>query len=211
MNKEVFLLHQQFHDFEAFCDSARHWDLDYYQLDRGDFSSELLMFGNTTTLFTRAKLGRRLLQKGAPPSGLITFGLLVDPGIRIHWRNLDIVGDRLFIFPPDGELHSISQPDFDVFALSLSEETLNQTCHALELPDFRKLVGSNEAFNCHPQSMWLLRKWLQKTELLLASSVPAAGSSERLQQLEEELARRLIATLSESRGPVYKPAMSNTN
>jgi len=207
MDNPVFFLHQQFNDFEAFCENARHWDLDYRQLDHGDFSSELLMFGNTTTLFTRARLGRRLLQKGAPPSGLVTFGLLADPGINIHWRNLDIVGDRLFIFPSDGELHSISQSDFDVFVLSLSEETLNRTCHALELPVFRKLVGGNEVFNCHPKSMLLLRKWLQKTELGLANSTPAAGSSIRFQQLEEELARRLIATLAESRGPVSKPLM----
>ena len=201
----MFFLHQQFNDFEVFCENARHWDLDYHQLDHGGFSSELLMFGNATTLFTRAKLGRRLLQKGATPSGLITFGLLADPDISMQWRNLDIYGDRLFIFPPGGELHSISQPDFDVFALSLSEETLNQTCHAFELPDFRTLVGGNEVFNCHPQSMLLLRKWLQKTELGLANSIPAAGSSMGLQQLEEELARRLITTLAESTGPASQP------
>jgi len=207
MDEQVFFLHQQFNDFEAFCESVRHWDLDYHQLDHGGFTSELLMFGNTTTLFSRARLGRRLLQKGATPSGLITFGLLADPDISIHWRNIDIYGDRLFIFPPDGELHSISQPDFDVFALSFSEETLNRTCRSLELPDFRKLVDGNEVFNCHPQSMLLLRKWLQQTELALADSVPAADSRMQLQQLEEELASRLIATLAESRGPVYKPAM----
>ena len=207
MDEQVFFLHQKFHDFEAYRENARNWDLDYYQLDRGDFSSELLMFGNTTTLFTRARLGRRLLQKGASPSGLITFGLLADPDISIHWRNLDVNGDKLLIFPPGGELHSISQPDFDVFTLSLSEETLNRTCHSLELPDFRKLVDGNEVFNCHPKSMLLLRKWLHKTALGLASSPPAADRSKRIQQLEEELARRLISTLTESMGPVYQPVM----
>jgi len=207
MDEQVFFLHQQFRDFEAFCENARHWDLDYYQLDRGDFSSELLMFGNTTTLFTRARLGRRLLQKGAPPSGLVTFGLLANPDISIHWRNLDIYGDKLLIFPPGGELQSISQPDFDVFTLSLSEETLNRTCHSLELPDFRKLVDGNEAFNCHPESMLLLRKWLHNTALGLANSPPAADRSKRIQQLEEEFARRLVVTLAESRDPVYQPAM----
>jgi len=207
MAGQVLFLHQQFRDFEAFCETIYKWDLDYRQLDRGDFSSELLMFGNATTLFTRVKLGRCLLQKGTAPVGLITFGLLADPDVNIHWRNLDIYGDKLFIFPPGGELHAISQSDFDVFVLSLSEETLNQTCHTLELPDFRKLVGRNEAFNCHPQRMLLLREWLQKTEFELTNSVPEANNSKRLQRLEEELARYLIATLAESTGPVYKPVM----
>lgn len=39
MEEQVFFLHQQFNDFEAYCENARHWDLDYYQIDRGEFSS----------------------------------------------------------------------------------------------------------------------------------------------------------------------------
>jgi len=207
MDKRVFFLHQKFLDFEECCESFRNWDIDCHQLDRGDFSSDLLMFGNATTSFSRLKFGRRLLQKGAAPAGLITFGLLTDPAISIHWRNIDIHGNRLVIFPPGGELHCISQSDFDVFALSLSEETLDRTCHALELPDFRTLVNGNEVINCHPQSISLLRKWSQQTASELTNNVPAANNSLRLQQFEEELARHLVATLAESRSPVYKPVM----
>ena len=207
MDEQTFFLHQQFNDFEAYCESARHWDLDYYQLDRGAFSSERLLFGNASTIFSNAKLGRRMLQKGATPSGLITFGVLANPDISIHWRNHDICGDKLLIFPPSGELHSVTQSDFDVFALSLSEETLDRTCHSLELPDFSKLVGGNEVFNCHPKSMLQLRQWLQKTALGLTSSTPVAGSNMLIQQLEEELARRLVTTLAEIREPALKPTM----
>ena len=170
MDKQAFFLHQRFSDFDAYCENVRHWDLDYYQLDHGTFSGELLMFGNARTIFTRARLGRRILQKGGTPDGLITFGVLANPSIDIHWRNHNIYGDKLFIFPPGGELHSVSQHDFDVFALSLCEETLNRTCHSLELPDFRNLIDGNEVFNCHPQSIWLLRKWLHKTALRFTNS-----------------------------------------
>jgi AraC family ethanolamine operon transcriptional activator len=207
MDKKVFYLHQQFNDFEAYCESARHWDLDYQQIDRGEFSSERLMFGNTSTIFSRARLGRRMLQRGATPPALITIGLLANPNISIHWRNHEIQGNQLLIFPPGGELYSITQPDFDVFALSLSEEALNQTCHSFELSDFRTLVKGNEVFNCHPQSMLLLRQWLQKIALALEKSPPAASGSLWLQQFEEELAYRLIGTLAESSSPVNKPVM----
>ncbi len=207
MQEQTFYLHQQFNDFEAFCENIRHWDLDYCQLGRGTFSSELLMLGNASMIFTRARLGRRMLQKGGIPAGLITFGVLANPNINIHWRNHDIYGDKLFIFPLNGELDSVSQHDFDVFVLSLTEETLERTCHSLELPDFRKLVDGNEVFNCHPQSMLRLRDWLKKTALEFTSCIAVAGSKVRLQQLEEELAVYLIATLAESKGPVYKPVM----
>lgn len=105
MSKQTFFLHEHFYDFDEFCANARSWDVDFHQLDRGKFSSELLMFGNNTTLFFRSKLGCRLLQKGSPPPSLITFGLLVDTSIRIHWRNSEIYGDRLFIFPPGMDCH----------------------------------------------------------------------------------------------------------
>jgi len=207
MDEEPFFLRQQFSDFEAYCESARHWDLDYNQLDCGDFTSERLMFGNATTIFSHTKIERRMLQRGATPSGLITFGILANPNINIHWRNYDICGDKLFIFPPGGELYSITQPDFDVFALSLSEETLNQTCRSFELPDFSKLVDGNEVFNCHPQSILQLRQWLQKTSLGLSISALAENNNIQLQQLEEELARRLVTILAKSRETIFKPAM----
>ena len=207
MDEQTFFLHQQFNDFEAYCESVRHWDLDYYQLGCGAFSSELLLFGNASIIFSNAKLGRRMLQKGATPSGLITFGVLANPDISIHWRNHDICGDKLLIFPPNGELYSVTQSDFDVFALSLSEETLDRTCRSLELPDFSKLVGGNEVFNCHPQSMLLLRRWLQHTMIGLTSSAPLTGNNMLIRQLEGELARRLLTTLAEIREPALKPTM----
>ena len=89
MDKQTFFLHQQFDDLEAYCESARHWDLYYYQLDRGVFSSERVMFGNANTIFSHAKLGRRILQKGATLSRLITFGALANPNIVSVWPDFD--------------------------------------------------------------------------------------------------------------------------
>lgn len=205
MNEHIFFLQQQFRDFDLFCESTRNWDLDYRQLDAGKFFGELLMFGDTTTLFTRAKTGRHLLQKGSSPTGLITFGLLADADISMSWRNLDIDGNQMFIFPPDGELHGITHSDFDVYTLSFSEKTLDQTCHALELPDFKKLIGCNESFICNPAHISQLRKRFQKFELDLVNCVSEANNSIHLQQLEEELCRYLIATLAESTAFIPKP------
>ena len=112
---EPFLLHLNFTDFDDYCANVRNWNLDYRQIESGQFSSELLMAGNATMMFTRAQIRRKMIQKGAPPPGMITFGLLVDPGINIHWRNIDISGDMLIVFPENGELDSITYDDFDVF------------------------------------------------------------------------------------------------
>lgn len=110
------MLHRHFNEFDDYCTNARNWDLDYRQIESGYFSGELLMAGNGTAFFTRAILGRKMIQKGATPQGMITTGILADPGINLYWRNINISGDVLFIFPENGELDSISHDDFDVFA-----------------------------------------------------------------------------------------------
>ena len=124
MTEHIFYLHQHINDFDEFCSNARHWDMEYRQLEAGRFSSELLMFGGASSLFARAQLHRGMIQQGTPPQGLITIGLLTNPKINIHWRNINISGDMLFIFPPGGKLHSTTQSNFDVFTLSLSEKNL---------------------------------------------------------------------------------------
>ena len=207
MTQQTFYLDQKLNDFDEFCFNARNWDLDYRQLESGRFSSELLMIGNDTTIFTRAKLGRRILQKGAPPQGLITFGLLVDPIVNIYWRNIDVSGDKLFIFPPGGELHSITQADFDVFVVSLTEQKLNQVCASLELPEFHCLIERNEVFQCDSQMLSAFRHGLLSFERELTMSNDLSSYHMQLEQLEHELAEWLIRIVAESRQPIArKPA-----
>lgn len=201
MTNQNFYLHQQISDFDEFCESALNWDLDYRQLDAGKFSSELLMFGNRTTLFTHARLERRLLQKGAAPDNLITFGVLADPSINIYWRNIDISGDRLFLFPPGGELDSISQADFDVFVVSLSELKLDQVCASHELPEFSKLINGHEVFECSPLRLNDLRLRLSQVESGVVGQFEAIDKTLFLEQLESELSEYIISILAENSVP----------
>lgn len=125
MDEHIFYRHQSCNDFEEYCANARGWDLDYRQLESGRFSSERLSFGNTSFVYAHTKIGRRLLQRGTTPRGLVTFGMLANTDICINWRNADINGDSLFIFPPDGELYSISPVNFDAYPMSLNEQKLD--------------------------------------------------------------------------------------
>ena len=198
MNEQSVFLHRKISDFDEFCENALNWDLDYRQLDAGSFSSELLMFGNETTLLTHARLERRLLQQGSAPRGMVTFGVLADPRIHIYWRNTNISGNQLFLFPPGGELYSISQADFDVFAVSLSEAKLEEVCALHELPEFRKLVNGHEVFECRPTLLNEFRSRLLLIKRELVSSSSTIDPIQTLRQLENELADILISLLAES-------------
>ena len=198
----AFYLHRRFNDFDEYCDCARNWDLEYRQLDKGPFSSELLMFGSSRAVFADARLGRKMKQTGAPPSGLITFGVLANPHINIHWRNLHISGDMLFVFPEGGELSSVTYDDFNVFAVSLSEAKLNETCRDLELNDFRELTNGAEAFHCDSRMLAELRTWLLSVrQELTCQQNPGQGY---LDYYEQELADRLVRVLAYNNQPVHR-------
>ena len=198
----TFYLHRQFFDFDDYCECARNWDLEYRQLDKGRFTSELLMFGNNRAVFTDARLGRKMKQTGSPPPGLITFGVLANPQINIHWRNLPISGDMLFVFPEGGELSSVTYNDFNVFAVSLSEAKLNETCRNLEVDDFRKLTNGAEAFYCDSRMLEEIRTWLLSVRQELIS--PWGPGQGYLEYYEQELADRLIRALAYNHQPAHK-------
>jgi AraC family ethanolamine operon transcriptional activator len=177
------------------------------EVESGPFSGELLMAGNATALLTRAKLGRKMIQKGATPRGMITIGILADPAISLYWRNIDISGDVLFVFPENGELDSISHGDFDVFAISIAEETLNQSCNSLELPDVRALINNDEAFLCNSYKMAQLRAWLSSTGHNLASMAGSGLSTAYMQHIEQELADKLVSVFAERHQPVRRKSI----
>jgi AraC family ethanolamine operon transcriptional activator len=202
MSDQTFFLHQHISDFEEFCTSALNWDLDYRQLECGPFSSEILTFGNNRVIFSRGKLGRRMLQRGGSPQGMFTFGLLVDQQTSIYWRNNDVSGKQLFIFPPDGELFSVTQSDFDVFVISLTERTLDQVCASFELPEFRALIKGHEVFQCDPQMLTSFKKFLLRTEQEYATMQQSIHNSMQFTQLENELSEQIVRLLADNALPI---------
>ena len=197
-----FYIHQKFTDFDELCCNMRNWNLDYRQLEVGRFTSELLMFGNNTMIVGREKLGRRVRQTGASPTGLITFGLLVSPKTQIHWRGYDVFGDMICIFPQAGELDSITHDDFDVFPISISEETLNHTCELLELPCITTLINKKEVFLCNPRYLAELRSWLLSICYELITGPVEIKNIGYLKQIEHGLASSLVRILAENHQPV---------
>ncbi|MCP4765626.1 MAG: AraC family transcriptional regulator [Gammaproteobacteria bacterium] len=108
----------------------------------------------------------------------------------------------LFVFPEGGELSSVSYDDFNVFAVSLSEAKLNETCRNLELDDFRVLTNGAEAFHCDSRMLAELRAWLLSVRQELTSpQIPGQGY---LDYYEQELAERLVRVLVHNHQPAHR-------
>ena len=207
MAEKLFYLNQSCDDFDQYCANARGWDLDYHQLESGLFASQRLSFGQSRFMFSHTRITRRLLQRGTTTAGLVTFGLLANPDISINWRNTDIQGDSLFIFPPHGELHSVTPAGFDAFPLSLSEQKLNEVCSLLELPEFRKLINKNEIFLCDPQKLRAFRGYLMRVEYRLIHDAYFSRHLSFLHEIEDGIANILVKLLAEHSQPTQAKRM----
>lgn len=196
--ESTHLIHRRFGDFDEFCESALNWDLDYRQIERGNFTGELLIASSARVQFTRARLGRRLVQRGAAPAGMWTFGLLAASDIQIFWCGQQVTEDDLFVYGEGGELDSVTQSDFDVICLSLPKDTLANACQSLLLLDMDTLLEGKQVFRIDPEDMQQLRRFVLSTSAGIATNViPVSG--EGLSQLGDVLARLLVVALSRRR------------
>ena len=130
---ESFRLHRSFVDVDDLTSEARHWNLDFRQLDRGPFRGDLLQFVAHGVQVADARFGRTLHQTGAPPSNLRTIAVPATPDLQLVWRGKQIDGNSLMLFPRGGEFASVSRPDFHVYTCSFPEPILDSVCQSLQL------------------------------------------------------------------------------
>jgi hypothetical protein len=98
--KYPFYLHQRFDNFELFAAAVRGWDVDFRQLDRGEFQTEIKQLATPEVLITEALFNRRLDQKGGSPPGNWTFGLLETSSPDVKWRGQTMSDQMMAVFPP---------------------------------------------------------------------------------------------------------------
>jgi AraC family ethanolamine operon transcriptional activator len=147
----------RFEGFDACAAALLRWKIEAVQLDRGSFTGELVQAASPSTLVSEITFGRALHQRGEPPRGMRTLGVLADPAQRIVWRNHRAHGDQLMLFPRGCELDSVSVPGFHVFSVAFDEDRLSEISRALGGTDYEGLVAGREVVDCSPGVMQSLR------------------------------------------------------
>ncbi len=150
-------VHRSFADFEDLQECARHWDLDFRQMDRGRFDGEIHLVMMPEVQLGHVRLERRIEQAGAPPLGLRTIGVPADPGQRIFWRGRQVHGGQVLVYPLGSEIDAISQPGFDVYVLSFAPELLNAAAERLGVAHFERLLDASDVVDVDPLALDALR------------------------------------------------------
>lgn len=156
------LLHADFTNVEHMCEVIHSWDLNFRALAvpaHSSQSSSIIQWRFDSCEITHADFSSSFDQRGASPSGGITFALLAPHIRNLWWRGRDVSAAEVLVFPNGGELHSISGPDFEVFTVFVSEPTIARICEQYELsltPAHRRL----ETFRISPELTDELRQQL---------------------------------------------------
>ena len=139
---------KKFSDFDEFSHLLRAWDLDFRQLDSGEFHTDMLELSSSTSLLTHVRFNRLIDQCGASPPGKWTFCIFFEHSTSIIWHGEEISNNTVVVYRPGAEIDCVSRPGFEIFALSYTEEHLNAICSYMHLPEVRVLLQGSDHFAC---------------------------------------------------------------
>lgn len=182
-----------FADIDDLTETARQWDLDFRQLRPGNFYGELFQFGCADVHISDARFCRSIVQKGAPPQGMRTIAVPGNPDTGFVWRNQQIDGNSLMLFPPGAELSSVSGPDFHVYTCSFPEHLLAAAGEEFDMDGGSDPSRTMEAVQCRPETMTALRRRLQQlcrsADECQTAAVPGMPAAEITRGIPQHLMR----------------------
>jgi AraC family ethanolamine operon transcriptional activator len=200
MQPGYFLISQHFQDVDDFSETARAWNLNIRQLERGRFLGKMLQYDAGNLQVGHAEFHPGNHQWGEPPQGLRTFGLLADSPSNLVWRGKRIRSNAMMAFPRGSELDAVSRGGrLGVFTLSFSEELLTELCQLAELPGLEELLVGADVVEAEHSEIQELRCFLYRICRKLKKCPSIQKDPSLRQELEFELPLKILKALSLSR------------
>ncbi len=189
----------QFLDFETFTQAAASWELEFVQLDRGDFRSDMLQASLGPVQLAYARFNRKLQLRGEPPVGLRTFTLLSESSSKWWWRGREASNNTITVYPVGGEIDAVIRPGYEGFAISVTADHLANVAREAGLPTPDDLIGTEEVFECDPAVVTALQLGLRAFGETV-TRLPEVGQQELRRELEFELPTDLLRSIAGGRG-----------
>jgi len=187
----------EFSDFDHYWEVLGLWDMDWVQLDSGSLDAKVIQVQTPKSVLTRSSYNRRLLQRGAGPVGVRTFGFLQAGSRSTSFCGRDMAEDSLGVFSLSGEFQAVSERGFQINTLSFGEDHLVAVAEDLGVPRVWELLrGSCRVAEC-PRP--LLNDFRRITNRLFrtASQKPESVSGKGMRdEIESELPAMIILALA---------------
>jgi len=160
LEQPQLLLDQYFSDSDELASSIA-WNFNFRQLEAGPLRARAAVMGTSRTIVSRVSLNRAFHQAGAPPAGMLTFGLPVFEDIEFKWCARDACGDDVLNFNLDGGFDGVSKAGFAGFTISIEETLLQEVSEVLELNfDYHEQIRATAVWSNGNQTTNRLRQRL---------------------------------------------------
>lgn len=189
----------RFYDFETFVEAAAAWQLEFVQLGRGDFRSDMLQASLGPVYLSYARFNRKLELRGEPPRGLRTFALLSESSSAWWWRGQETPLGAIVVYPVGGEIEVVTRPGYEGYAVSVTEDHLANVARAAGLPMPDELLGDEEVFECESGLITALQLGLRAFGESV-TRLPEIGQDRLRRELEFELPTDLLRAIAGGRG-----------
>lgn len=202
---KINFINAGFNNFDQFSEAVKLWNLDFRQLDSGDFNAEVVQTSSPNWQIGRANFNRKLDQSGQSPPALRTFAVLLDNSPDIIWHGRDTNKDNVMIFPDDCELDSQSLPGFGVQTLSFKEDILIEVQDTLGQGEYSDILKQAEVVSCNPESVLAVHNVVNNLISGLKHNAEMMTEDQVLYEIEYEIPRALILALTEESPKDKKP------
>jgi len=145
-----FIVDHEFDDVDELAEVTKAWDLDFRQLNRGEFRGSVRQAVIGEIHLVQTSLAGVLHQRGTTPSNIWTFCFPGHRRMEFNWRGHAVGADDLLIHDPGGEFESISGHDFELLAVSVREERLEAAGRRLGASFPERALRGLEITTCRP-------------------------------------------------------------
>ena len=196
---EMCLFDRWFDDVDELTEMTREWDLEFYQLIPGKFNGRVFQAIFGLCQITYAKFNCKIKQQGLSPKNLRSIAIPANSDLSLFWRGYHVSGNDLMIFPPSGELESISEEDFEVYILSIPEDYLAEISQILGLSNWRRLLNGAEVVTCQKKHINTLRTALEITCQNIVNRPTILNSKVFHQNLRLNFSCKVLLALAEAK------------
>lgn len=199
-----FVFHHFFNDFGELTESTHSWDIDFDQLDRGDFKGELFQMGIDGVLILHAHFNRQLHQRGSSPKDMLTFAF-TEAGSSPHiWKKKQIHPDSIMFFS-DNSLDVLSRTGFEVFSVSFNYEILETARQTFRLIEPPKFYNRSDALIINQPEINRFRRQFHRIIDTLRHCPDKIGDHRFSQNLKKDLSFNLCSALASSKNEPSRP------
>lgn len=190
---------EDFNDFGTFLSNAKRWNLDFRKLDKGSFWGRLSMLDIGTVQIVRSQISGVIDQVGKIQPGYRTFIIPAGKQLKACWKDTIVGSNNFIVFPRHGHFEAVSYGHFDVFAISIQDEHLNEIalqCNAKRLNERLALEGC--VYKMNKDEIEVGQKILHGLFNLLENNAETINSSEFAFKLKYEIPYHIVNFLNKT-------------